>query len=243
MRTHPFAVNDLVKARPILRAPKDPKHSRAFVWPYFFPARICDLIGDDGAVVEFCEFTGTDRLEPVITPWPKTAGYSVSDLHEIDCTCVRCEPDDSLADPRRTIDRLTGDLEGIGPTRARRTRHLLARHGFLGRLHLLHAQTLTRGDFLLFPHQHLHAVTETRGDIRLRACTGEHVVGHRSLHLVFRPERPAPVCDRASSHYEPLFAPAPEPGGLSLLEAAVAKSLADLGLTEAAEGTQVDPAN
>lgn len=243
MRAHPFAVGDLVKARPVLRAPKDPKHLRTFIWPYFFPARITDLIGDDGAVVEFCAFTGTDRLEPAITPWPKTAGYSVSDLHEIDCTCTRCEPDAHLADPRRTIERLTGDLEGIGPRRALRTGHLLAQAGFAGQLHMLHAPSLARGDFLLFPHQHLHTVTETRGDIRLRACAGEVIVGHRSLHLVFRPERPTPVCDRASPHYEPMLAPAHETGELSLLEAAVATSLTDLGLTEVAEGTPVNAAH
>lgn len=240
MREHPFAAGDLVKARPRLRAPRDPKHERPFIWPYYYPARVTDLVGDDGVVIEFLEYSGTGGHGQVITPWARTDGYSVRDLHEIDCTCARCEPDAALADPRSLIDRLTGDLEGIGPRRATRTDRLLAEAGYAGSLRVLAAAELTRGDFLLFPHQHVHAASEIRGDVHLRTCSGTVVLGSAGRYLVFRPRYPAPVCDRNSHHHDLAYASPAAPGQCSALEAAGMEALADLGLVESDRATAVD---
>lgn len=230
MRIHPYQIGDLVKARPWLRAPKDPQHSRPFRWPYFYPARLTDLIGDDGAVLEFCGYAEGSEYSGVITPWPKSLGYSVSELHAIDCTCAGCEPSEDLTDPRGLIDRLTGNLEGVGVRRAERTDRLLHDARFEGNLLLVESADLIRGDFLLYPHQHLHAVSESRGDVEVRTCTRTLIFGPHEIHVVFRPDRPAPVCDAASPHHDERLAPAAEPGARSTLETAVHAALGDLGL-------------
>jgi hypothetical protein len=233
MSTHRFAEGEIVKARPHLLAPRTPSDSRPFAWPFYYPARITSLFGDDGAIVEFLEHQhSADAWEQVITPWSREQGYSVKALHALDCDCGTCDPNESLRDPRAFIDRLQGDLDGLGDRRAEHTARTLHDRRFPGILRFVSADDLARGDFLLFPQQHVHAAREVRGDVHLTFCHGSFVTSPGTRHLIHRPASPAPVCDPRSPSFDPRYTATIAPSGLTLLEQATLDCLADLGLAD-----------
>jgi hypothetical protein len=233
MTRHRFTEGEIVKARPHLLAPRTPSDSRPFAWPFYYPARITSLIGDDGAIVEFLEHQhAADAWEQVITPWAREQGYSVKALHALDCECGACDPNEMLRDPRALIDRLRADLDGLGDRRAEHTSRTFHAKRFPGSLHLTAAADLHRGDFLLFPQQHVHAAREVRGDIHLTFCHGAFVTGPGTRYLIHRPTTSAPVCDPRSASFDPRYTGTLEPAGQTLLEQAALDCLADLGLTE-----------
>lgn len=236
MPTHRFAEGEIVKARPNFLAPRDPSSTRPFAWPFYYPARITSLFGEDGAIVEFLEHqVSPDAWDQVTTPWNREQGYSVKALHALDCDCGACNPNESLRDPRALIDRLRADLDGLGAHRAEYTNRTLRERRFVGSLRLLPASDLTRGDFLLFPQQHVHAAKEIHGDIRLAFCHGEFVTGPSNRYLTHRPAQSAPVCDPHSNAFDPRYTSPVSPSGLTLLEQAAVTCLADLGLAEPAD--------
>jgi hypothetical protein len=230
-----FAAGEIVKARPHLLAPRDPSSTRPFTWPFYYPARVTDRFGEDGVLVEFLDWASPDAIDQPITPWRRKQGYSVRELHALDCDCGTCDPGEHLRDPRGEIDRLRNLLDGLGVHRAAHTERTLHAHRFPGSLHFLEAGALRRGDFLLFPQQHVHAVTEVRGDVRLSFCHATYVTGPDTRHLVHRPAVSAPVCDPRSSSFDPRYTATLSPSGHTLLEQAALACLADLGLTEPVE--------
>jgi hypothetical protein len=233
MSAHHFAEGEIVKARPNFLAPRTPSDTRPFAWPFYYPARITSLFGDDGVLVEFLEHqTSVDAWDQVITPWNREQGFSVKELHALDCACGTCDPNESLRDPRALIDRLRTGLDGLGVHRAEHTSRILHERHFPGSIRLLRASSLERGDFLLYPQQHLHAAKEVREDIRLSFCHGAYVTGPNTRHLVHRPAQSAPVCDPRSTSFDPRYTAALAPSGLTPLEQAALACLADLGLTE-----------
>ncbi|WP_030157181.1 hypothetical protein [Glycomyces sp. NRRL B-16210] len=235
MSIHRFAEGEIVKARPHLLAPRTPSDSRPFAWPFYYPARITSLIGEDGAIVEFLEHQHpAGAWEQVITPWSREQGFSIKSLHALDCDCGTCDPNEMLRDPRALIDRLRADLNGLGERRAEHTARTLHAKRFPGSLRLISAADLERGDFLLFPQQHVHAAAEVRGDVRLAFCHGALVTGPGTRYLIHRPATSAPVCDPRSNAFDPRYTAALEPSGQTLLEQAALDCLADLGLTEPA---------
>ncbi|MBO3732783.1 hypothetical protein [Glycomyces niveus] len=235
MSTHRFAEGEIVKARPHLLAPRTPSDSRPFAWPFYYPARITSLFGDDGAIVEFLEHQhADDAWEQVITPWPREQGFSVKSLHALDCDCGTCDPNESLRDPRALIDRLQGDLDGLGNRRAEHTARTLHNRRFPGALRLVSASDLARGDFLLFPQQHVHTAREIRGDLHLTFCHGNFVTRPETRYLIHRPASPAPICDSRSTSFDPRYTATLVPSALTLLEQAALDCLVDLGLTEPA---------
>lgn len=232
MSTHRFTEGEIIKARPHLLAPRTPSDSRPFAWPFFYPARITSLVGDDGAIVEFLEHQhAADAWEEVITPWAREQGFSVKALHALDCTCGTCDPNESLRDPRALIDRLQADLDGLGDYRAEHTARTLHSHRFPGVLLFVSAKDLGRGDFLLFPQQHVHAVREIRGEAHLTFCHGSFVTRPSTGYLIHRPTVPAPVCDPRSTSFDPRYTATLAPIGLTLLEQAALDRLSDLGLS------------
>lgn len=234
MPTHRFAEGEIVKARPHLLAPRTPSDSRPFAWPFYYPARITGLIGEDGAIVEFLEHQhSADAWEQVITPWSREQGYSVKSLHALDCDCGACDPNEMLRDPRALVDRLCADLDGLGNHRAEHTSRTLRAERFPGSLRVLLAGEMNRGDFLLFPQQHVHAAREARGDLHLAFCHGAFVTSTTTRYLIHRPATAAPVCDPRSASFDPRYTGTLEPSGQTLLEQAALDCLADLGLTEA----------
>jgi hypothetical protein len=236
MPTHQFAEGEIVKARPNFLAPRTPSDTRPFAWPFYYPARITSLFGEDGVLVEFLDHQASaDALEQVITPWNREQGFSAKELHALDCACGACDPNESLRDPRALIDRLRADLDGLGAHRAEHTGRTLRNRRFPGSLHLLPASSLERGDFLLFPQQHVHAAREIRGDIRLSFCHGAYVTGPNTRHLAHRPAQSAPVCDPRSTSFDPRYTAAITSSGLTFLEQAALVCLADLGLAEPAD--------
>ena len=235
MSTHRFAEGEIVKARPNFLAPRIPSDTRPFAWPFYYPARITSLIGDDGVLVEFLEYQGSgDAWEQVITPWSREQGFSAKELHALDCGCGACDPNEMLCDPRALIERLRADLDGLGARRAEHTSRTLHDRRFPGSLHLLPARDIERGDFLLFPQQHVHAVKEHHGDVHLSFCHGAFVTGSATRYLVHRPAKSAPVCDARSTSFDPRYTATLEPSSKTLLERAALVCLADLGLAEAA---------
>jgi hypothetical protein len=240
MSTHRFAEGEIVKARPNLLAPRTPSDSRPFAWPFFYPARITSLFGDDGAIVEFLEHQHpADAWEQVITPWTREQGFSVKALHVLDCNCGACDPNEMLRDPRALIDRLRADLDGLGAHRAAYTERTLHHRRFPGNIHLLPATELARGDFLLFPQQHVHASREVRGDLHLAFCHGAFITRPGTRYLIHRPATPAPVCDPHSVSFDPRYTKAATQAGLTLLEEAALACLTDLGLAEPDDSTAV----
>lgn len=233
MPTHHFAEGEIVKARPNLLAPRDPSSTRPFSWPFFYPARIINLFGDDGAIVEFLEHQASPgSLDQVTTPWHRRQGYSIKELHALECGCGACDPNESLRDPRALIDRLRGDLDGPDARRAAHTSRTLNGQRFPGSLRFLPASGLARGDFLLFPQQHVHAVSESHGDVRLSFCRGAFVTAPAARYLVHRPAHPEPVCDPRSASFDSRYAETLAPSAPTLLEQAALSCLEDLGLTE-----------
>jgi hypothetical protein len=154
-------------------------------------------------------------------------GYSLREPHTLDCDCGTCDPDDDLHDPRMRIDQLEAALAAD----ADRAAAALRAAGYAGRLLVPRASTLTRGDFLLFPQQHVHDVTDAHGDVRLALCFGTLVVGAANRFVVFRPKRPAPVCDPSRLEHDSAYSPACGADGLSGLERAALTGLNFLGLT------------
>ncbi|WP_199034803.1 hypothetical protein [Glycomyces salinus] len=232
MPIHRFTEGEIVKARPNFLAPRDPSSTRPFAWPFYYPARIASLFGDDGAIVEFLEHQHSpDAWDTVITPWSREQGFSVKELHALDCDCGACDPDEVLRDPRERIDQLQKALTGLGQRRAEHTERALRDHRFPGRLQITAAADLAQGDFLLFPQQHLHRVQKARGETRLTDCSGTIVVGAATRYLVFRPDRPAPVCDPDRAFFDRRYTSTTDGSGLTELEHAVTVCLTDLGLT------------
>lgn len=235
MPTHRFAEGEIVKARPNFLAPRDPSSTRPFSWPFFYPARIINLFGDDGAIVEFLEHQAdSGSLDQVTTPWHRRQGYSIKELHALDCGCGTCDPNESLRDPRALIDRLRGDLDEPDARSAEQSSRTLDHRRFPGSLRFLPASGLARGDFLLFPQQHVHAVSESHGDVWLSFCRGAFVTVPAARYLVHQPAHPAPVCDPRSASFDPRYAETLAPSGATQLEQAALSCLADLGLVETA---------
>ncbi|MEU5156083.1 hypothetical protein [Glycomyces sp. NPDC021274] len=233
MSAHRFAEGEIVKARPNFLAPRTPTDSRPFAWPFYYPARITSLFGDDGVLVEFLEHQTTpDAWDQVTTPWNRKQGFSMKELHALDCACGTCDPNESLRDPRALIEQLQADIDGLGANRAKHTSRNLHSHRFPGQLRLLPASDLERGDFLLFPQQHLHAVKEIRDDVHLAFCHGAYVTGPHTRHLIHRPHKSAPVCDPRSTSFDPRYTAILTPSGLTLLEQVALACLSDLGLAE-----------
>lgn len=233
MSTHHFAEGEIVKARPHFLAPRTPSDARSFAWPFYYPARITSLIGDDGVLAEFLEYQGSSEAwEQVITPWNREQGFSAKELHALDCDCGTCGPNEMLRDPRALIDRLRTDLDGLGSHRAEHTSRTLTGRRFPGSLRLLAASELKRGDFLLFPQQHVHSAKEVRGDVRVSFCHGAFITVPGTRYLVHRPAHSAPVCDARSASFDPRYTTILAPSGLTLLEQAALACSADLGLVE-----------
>ncbi|MEV3934388.1 hypothetical protein AB0K52_00190 [Glycomyces sp. NPDC049804] len=233
MSTHSFAEGEIVKARPHFLAPRTPSDTRPFSWPFHYPARITSLIGDDGVLVEFLEYQGSSEpWEQVITPWSREQGFSTKELHAIDCDCGIYDPNEMLRDPRALIDRLRTDLDGLGAHRAKYIGRTLHDRRFPGNLHLLPARHLRRGDFLVFPQEHIHAAKEIRADVRLTFCHGVLVTGVQTRYLIHRPRESAPICDSRSTSFDPRYTATLPPSELTLLEQASLVCLADLGLGE-----------
>lgn len=226
MSLPPIAVGEIVKARPRLRAPRSPSSVRELVWPFHYPARVTALFGEDGALVEFLDFASRHTRDAVITPWERSQGYSLRELHVLDCACGACDPDDALHDPRVRI----GQLEAVLAADTDQAAAVLRDAGYAGRLFVPRADDLARGDFLLFPQQHIHDVTDTRGDVRLGLCAGSLVVGAASRFLVFRPDTPAPVCDPSRPEHDPDYRTSPGCEGMTSLERVALESLSLLGL-------------
>ncbi|SDD87304.1 hypothetical protein [Glycomyces harbinensis] len=242
MSSHRFAEGEIVKARPHLLAPRTPSDSRPFAWPFYYPARITSLFGDDGAILEFLEHQhSADAWEQVITPWSREQGYSVKSLHALDCDCGTCDPNESLRDPHALIDQLMADLDGLGERRAEHTSRALRDCRFPGALHFVSAGDLARGDFLLFPQQHVHAAREVRGDVHLTFCHGTFVTGPRTRYLIHRPAASAPVCDPRSTSFDPRYTAVLTPSAPTLLEQAALGCLADLGLSESTSNDADSP--
>lgn len=236
MSAHRFAEGEIVKARPNFLAPRTPSDSRPFAWPFYYPARITSLFGDDGVLVEFLEHQASaDAWDQVITPWNREQGFSARELHALDCACGACDPNEFLRDPRALIDRLRSNPDGPGVHRVEHTSRILHERRFPGSLRLLPVRSLERGDFLLFPQQHLHAAKEIRGDIRLSFCHGAYVTGPNTRHLVHRPAQSALVCDPRSTSFDPRYTATLAPSRLTLLEQVALVCLADLGLAKPAD--------
>jgi hypothetical protein len=137
-----------------------------------------------------------------------------------------------LRDPRALIDRLQSDLDGLGDRRAEHTSRTLHAKRFPGSLHILPASDLARGDFLLFPQQHVHAAREVRSEVHLAFCHGTFVTRPGTRYLIHRPAASAPVCDPRVASFDPRYTGTLEPSGQTLLEQAALDCLADLGLAE-----------
>jgi hypothetical protein len=143
MSAHRFSEGEIVKARPNFLAPRTPSDSRPFAWPFYYPARITSLFGDDGVLVEFLEHqTSPDAWDQVITPWNREQGFSAKELHALDCACGTCDPNESLRDPRALIDRLRTDLDGLGTQGTEFTKRTLHDRQFPGNLRFLPATRL-----------------------------------------------------------------------------------------------------
>ena len=146
MSAHRFAEGEIVKARPNFLAPRTPSDARPFAWPFYYPARITSLFGDDGVLVEFLEHQASpDAWDQVITPWNREQGFSAKELHALDCACGACDPNEIPARPARP--------HRPASSRPRRPRHPPRRthrphpprRRFPGSLRLLPAGGLERG--------------------------------------------------------------------------------------------------
>ncbi|MFG3342386.1 hypothetical protein [Glycomyces sp. NPDC048151] len=232
MSFSPISVGEIVKARPRLRAPRSPSSVRELVWPFHYPARVTALFGEDGALLEFLDFDPRGARDTVITPWERSQGYSLRELHTLDCNCGTCDPDDVLHDPRMRIDQLEAALAAD----ADQATTALQDVGYAGRLLVPRADALARGDFLLFPQQHVHEVTDAHGDIRLSLCSGSLVVGAANRFVVFRPEHPAPVCDPSRPKFDAAYSSGLGSEDTTALEQAALVGMAMLGLVSIPAG-------
>ncbi|WP_025274166.1 hypothetical protein [Haloglycomyces albus] len=230
---HTWSVGDVVKARPRLVVPRDPNNHRRLTWPWFYPGRITALVGSDGVMVEF--YPPRQRHSGLVTPWVSPQGLSYTDLHALDCRCGSCSDDNhpdtgsasvwpSSDEPDCSHSSLRKPASTSDSHTQARDRSSLNEPPFIGTVQIVAPTQLRQGDVLLFPHQHVHLWEHTNTVISVITCHGVVHLETGEHRVVFRPDKPAPVCNTAHASYDPRFAPGSD-GELSNVETVVAERL------------------